>query len=205
MDGRTRYWVTDGGAVDNRGMEMMLYALRGTLSSITGELPRIHVIVADASALSSRFEQDRGVSSMSGAGSRYASHLDAELVDSIRRLYVNANQTDRFTFSYVMMPDILRESGSFGTHWMLQRTIRVRHRVASESGSSAIPGQDALTISGKDMVTLLRWLHSPQTKPLDADACRIYAWAREDRGHEDGWSQVVQALGAPQKTAICVR
>ena len=24
----TRYWVTDGGAVDNRGVEMMFYALR---------------------------------------------------------------------------------------------------------------------------------------------------------------------------------
>jgi hypothetical protein len=27
IDKKTRYWVTDGGAVDNRGIEMMLYAL----------------------------------------------------------------------------------------------------------------------------------------------------------------------------------
>jgi hypothetical protein len=203
VDGRTRYWVTDGGAIDNRGLEMMLYVLRGTLASVSGVLPRIHVIVADASALSSTFAQDRGVSSMTGAGSRYASHLDAELVETIRKLYASRQQADRFKFSYVMMPDMLRESGSFGTHWMLQNTIRVRHRVVSNAGSSAVPGEESITISGREMMNVLRWLHSPQMQRLSRDACRIFEWARDDRGHQEGWMQVEASTGASPQQPTC--
>ena len=202
VDDKTRYWVTDGGAVDNRGLEMMLYALREMLGSHTeGPLPNIHVIVADASALSTGFEQDRGISAMSGAGAHYASHLDAELVAGIKKLYPGK---ERFTFSYVMMPDILRQSGSFGTHWMLQHSIKVRHRRDTDLSASK-DDHDSLTISGEEMVQLIRTLHSAQPDALSKNACRIYHWVAEDTAHANGWASVQKALGGSPAPAVCER
>ena len=203
VDDKVRYWLTDGGAVDNRGMEMMLYAVRLALDPLPeNQLPRLHIIVADASAFSSVFEQDRGLSTMSGAGSRYASHLDAELVEAIRRKY--ANHRDRFDFSYVMMPDILRESGSFGTHWMLQDTIRMRHVDAKKCDAHGVPTESSLTLSGRETVRLIRSMHSAQSGSLSADACEVLRWANEDKGHRDGWAAVLKAIGATESHPTCL-
>ena len=101
VGGQKRFWVTDGGAVDNRGMEMLLYAVRLALKDLKKEqLPRLHIVVADASAFSSAYSQDRGLSSMTGGGARYASHLDAELVEAISKTYEGAGIKDKFKFSY---------------------------------------------------------------------------------------------------------
>ncbi|WP_395702870.1 hypothetical protein [Aquabacterium sp.] len=192
VDERDRYWVTDGGAVDNRGMEMLLYALRLVLDSWPAgtPLPRLQVVVADASALSDGYSQDRGISSMAGAGSHYASHLNAELVAAIRQRY--AATPGRFQFAYVMMPDLLRESGSFGTHWMLQGTIRVRH------------GEDSRSISGPQAVQVIRALHTPGAEQgLDGAACTVLQWARADAGHSTGWAAVRAALGGHDTPLGC--
>lgn len=189
---RIRYWVTDGGAVDNRGMEMLLYAVRLALETIVDEhLPRLHIVVADASAFSSSYSQDRGISAMTGAGARYASHLDAELVEAIRSRYARASHPDRFQFSYVMMPDLLRESGSFGTHWMLQDNIKVHH------------GEESATISGDEMVNVIRALHSGDDNNFTPVACQILGWSREDSGHSVGWTAVLKALGGTVKVPTC--
>lgn len=191
VDEKTRFWVTDGGAVDNRGMEMLLYALRLALERLDRDrLPRIHVVVADASAFSDKYAQDRGISSVTGAGSRFASHLNAELVAAIRAIY--ARTPDRFAFSYVMMPDRLRESGSFGTHWMLQKRITIHHGSASE------------TISGEEMVDVLRALHAPGAdRDLAPAACRILHWSREDASHRKGWLALITALGGRDTPPAC--
>jgi hypothetical protein len=186
----TRYWVTDGGTVDNRGIEMALYALREALKQVEAKrLPRLHIIVADASAFSSAYSQDRGISTLAGAGSRYASHLNAELVQALRGKY--AEHPDRLTFSYVMMPDILRKSGSFGTHWMLQDTIEVDF------------GRDTVTLSGREMVAVIRALHSGDGSGLSADACRVLIWSRQDSRHREGWTTVLKALGGSDKIPVC--
>lgn len=190
VDDATRYWVTDGGAVDNRGMEMLLYAVRDALRPVQDEnLPRLHIVVADASAFSSEYSQDRGVSTMAGGGARYASHLNAELVAAIRARY--AKVPDRFTFSYVMLPDILRRSGSFGTHWMLQDRIEVH------------AGADKETVTGQEMVRVIRAMHSGDTSGLSGAGCRVLAWSRQDAGHRDGWNAVVKALGGSDAAAEC--
>ena len=189
---RIRYWVTDGGAVDNRGMEMLLYAVRLALETITDEqLPRLHIVVADASAFSTSYAQDRGISTMTGAGARYASHLDAELVEAIRSRYARASHPDRFQFSYVMMPDLLRESGSFGTHWMLQDSIEVHH------------GKESATVSGDDMVKVIRALHSGEDNDFSPVACQVLDWSRKDIGHSAGWGAVVKAIGGTDKAPTC--
>ena len=191
VDDQKRYWVTDGGAADNRGMEMMLYALRLTLAKMKSD----DVIVADASLFSDAYTQDRGVSSLTGAGSHFASHLDSELIESIRHLY--QSHPDRFHFSYVMMPDRLRESGSFGTHWMLQSQITVRE--------SEDKGADSKTITGDEMVAVLRALHTPGFHgKLSPKACTILQWAYADASHSGAWSEVVTELGGSNAKPSCL-
>jgi hypothetical protein len=193
VDDKTRYWVTDGGAVDNRGLEMLLYAMRLALDEWRRSglpLPAIHVVIADASAFSDAYGQDRGIGSAFGAGSRYASHLNAELAASIRQLY--QAEPSRFRVFYMMMPNILRESGSFGTHWMLQRSIRVR------------TGDESEVISGHDMIEVLRALHSQgDGRDLTPGACAVLAWSRRDSSYELGWSELLTAAGTTNPPLVC--
>lgn len=192
VDDRMRYWITDGGAVDNRGLEMLLYAVRLSLAKRNGDqLPRLHIIVADASAFSDAYTQDRGVSSLAGAGSHLASQLDAELVADLRRIY--EKHPDRFHFSYVMMPDRLRESGSFGTHWMLQPQISVR--LAS----------NVATVSGTEMIQIVRALHTPGAeRQLSKNACAVFVASRADPSHQSGWQEFVTELGGAVPPPACV-
>ena len=126
-----RYWVTDGGAVDNRGVEMPLFALRDALidkngcTAPTERLPKITVVIVDASAYSGKYSQDRGIGSALGAGSQVTSLLAEEQLERIKKVYGNKNQKDDFQVIYMPMPLCLRESGSFGTHWMLQPNIKI--------------------------------------------------------------------------------
>jgi hypothetical protein len=186
---RSRYWVTDGGAADNRGIEMLLYALRQTLESpsqlqdlASGErLPKITVVVADASAFSIAFHQDRGLSTVAGAGKQFASLLVAEQLRSIRALYEQNGCPENFRFVYLPMPLCLRESGSFGTHWMLQPTIKI------QSGSG-----ESRTLSGDEMIQLLRVLHgNGQSDQLSHSAQAVLDWARKD----EGWISGARELG----------
>jgi hypothetical protein len=154
IDAKTRYWVTDGGAVDNRGIEMLLYCLKDALTPYAGAesnpLPPVTVVVLDASAFSNRYSQDRGLGTMMSAGTQYASLLAAELVVRIKELYARKNQPADFKFINLPMPLCLRKSGSFGTHWMLQPNIKV------DLGSNK-----SKSIKGLEMIALLRAMYAP--------------------------------------------
>ena len=81
----------------------------------------------------------------------------------------------------MMMPGHLRQSGSFGTHWMLQSWIRIQ--------GPAVPGQkqENLTITGDQIIQVLRALHDPdQQKKLPSDPGEVLERSREDCGHKDG-------------------
>jgi hypothetical protein len=185
VDEQSRYWVTDGGAVDNRGMEMMLYAIREALKQNTGRpLPRLHVVVADASGFSNSFSQDRGVATALAAGTKFASQLALEIVQTIRQIYKDAKQEKDFAFWYLFMPNELRNSDSFGTHWMLQPRIRVRHEGEQE--------RDEVTICGAEMVKLLRCLYTDESAcQLSSDGNKVFGWARNQIGQ---WPELVKAL-----------
>ena len=130
VDDQARYWVTDGGAADNRGLEPLLFALREAVKKRLldkTELPRVAVVIIEASAIDETFQQNRGVGSTFGAGAHFADQLDKELYDDLVDIYRSANRTENLHFYYLPMPSILRTSGSFGTHWMLQDNIEVRN------------------------------------------------------------------------------
>ncbi len=119
-----RYWVTDGGAADNSGLEMLLYSIRHALKDWNGLLPKIHIVVIDASGISDGYAQTRGIDSAIGAGGQFAKYLHAELLSGLRQQY--AEQPDDFQITEIHMPRFLREPGAIGTHWMMQPRTRLQ-------------------------------------------------------------------------------
>jgi len=125
-DRTDRYWVTDGGATDNRGLISLLYALRGALEDMPEErasLPDIHIVMAEASAGSTGYSQDRGIGTKFGAPGKIASGLIGELLDEVRLLYASAGGT--IHFHDLAMPEFMRIDGGLGTHWMLPRYVKL--------------------------------------------------------------------------------
>jgi hypothetical protein len=201
-----RLWITDGGAVDNRGLETLLMTLRYTLRS-RGEqcatLPPLHIVEIEASAFSDGYRQDRGIGSLMAAGTALASQLDGELLDDIRRLYASSGQDPaRFVrFHYLPMPALLRRSGSFGTHWMLQERVNVCRDPDCD---------DSIVLTGEDVVAVLRSLGpavagevvaarripppAAAIGPAAAEALDLIR--REDVELEPHWTRLSNCLGA---------
>lgn len=179
--GQTRYWVTDGGAADNRGVEMMLGSLRQALPDLKkrcGRLPRVVVVVLDAGAFSDAFKQDRGVGAALAAGAQFASLLDGEIYRSIQDQYKLLDAGSEFKVAYLPMPLSLR-SDSWGTHWMLQPNI-----IADKlhfTGNEAVEALRAMDIEGRnareDLLKLIR----------------------SDEMHRTGWTQFMSFLNTSRE------
>lgn len=126
VDDRFRFWVTDGGATENRGLISLLLALKGALLKLPDQkesLPEIHIVMADASAGSTKYAQDRGIGTLFGAPAKIANQLIRELLDDVTRLY--AEQHSKVYYHELAMPDFLRIDGGLGTHWMLPRMVKI--------------------------------------------------------------------------------
>ncbi|MCA9737923.1 MAG: patatin-like phospholipase family protein [Gemmatimonadota bacterium] len=168
---RERFWVTDGGATDNRGVISLLLALRDALtreladpSPVGRTLPPLEIVVAEASAGSLNYNQDRGLGSRFGAPAQFASQLMQELVTEIRRLYGALGAEDpeeAVRLHYLEMPPVLRVEGGLGTHWMLPERVTLAR--APRGG----PGADARTVvDGLAVRDVIFALHSAETTPL---------------------------------------
>jgi len=120
---KDRYWVTDGGAADNSALEMLLFSIRHALRGWNGPLPKIHIVVIDASGISEGYAQTRGIESAIGAGAQFAKYLHSELLRGLSEQY--AKQPGDFQITEVRMPRFLREPGAIGTHWMMQPHTRL--------------------------------------------------------------------------------
>jgi len=184
-----RLWVTDGGAIDNRGTETLLMALRHAVQAVKGTkrcptLPTIHVIEVEASAFSDSYSQDRGLGSMMAAGTAFASQLDAEVLEDLRR-----QSNGGVRFHYLPMPRLLRRSGSFGTHWMMQERITVCRDPQCRS---------RITLRGDDVVQVLRALDkSSLPESASASAKRAHEFILHDeRELKPNWDRLSACLRA---------
>jgi hypothetical protein len=186
-----RYWVSDGGVLDNRGMETLLYAVRqaidGQQADACPSKRPIHMIVADASAFSESFSQDRAVGTAIAAGAPFASQLAVELVADIKSRYRGGS----FTYHGLTMPNMMRRSGAFGTHWMLQPYIAVKSANCH------------MTIRGLQMVHILRALHGGTDNGLDDEERQVLRCAQFDtdsagdtnaKTHQALWEGITTAL-----------
>jgi hypothetical protein len=175
VDDEQRYWVTDGGAADNRGLEPVLYAARDAIQHLPQgtTLPTLRVIIIDASGTSSGFEQNRGLGSALGAGAHFADQLNNEVYNRLTDIYEAANQKEDLHFYYVPMPNMLRTSGSFGTHWMLQKWIKVNN------------GTKTKTFEGTEVVDALRAAYAG--RPAVGDSALLASWIKDSPEFKTTW------------------
>jgi patatin-like phospholipase len=200
----SRLWVTDGGAIDNRGTEAALMTIRYALrhgAEACGRLPALHIVEIEASAFSDGYRQDRGLGSMLGGGTAFASQLDAELLAQIKERYGAPVQ-----FHFVPMPSLLRRSGSFGTHWMLQQRITICNEV--DCGSQRpwyqrlfryVSGADRMEVTGEEVIQALRMMDQP---PPASPASKIEELRKriaeeKDQLHAENWRRLAACLRAP--------
>jgi hypothetical protein len=131
------------------------------------------------------------------AGTAFASQLNAELLADIKRLYTARGQdAARFVrFHYLPMPALLRRSGSFGTHWMLQPRITVCRDPGCER---------AMTLSGDDVVALLRRLDQspPALEPASVvDEAHEFVYDDDQKKLKQAWDRFITCLRSPK--GIC--
>lgn len=231
------YLVTDGGALENLGLVSALFALRSALKEIEPKacveaatpstpggrkcswpLRPIHVVIAEASAASYDYEQDRGVSAaLSGAKERVTGGLVEELIRQTDGLYQTLNGgANRLRFHYLALPLAFRARGGFGTHWMHASEITMRDpRVRSTPGwldrVLAPFGDRSVTLDKAGLSELWSALHDPD-RPFCTCAPRfthvasdtVKRWICGERRnppapprdvHVNEWQQLVEQLG----------
>lgn len=162
-----RFWVTDGGAQENRGVLSLLHVLKESVSHLQAKkpvdpksLPDIHIIVAEASADSVAYSADRGVGAATVAKDQLAIVWAKSLLTQINAAYQNmqgdAKDAARIKMTMLPMPSCLR-CGGIGTHWMLPKTVQVK--------ATEVPGLESDTpveLSQKTVMQLIRDLHLPE-------------------------------------------
>jgi len=210
VDGRERHWVTDGGASDNRGIESLLYALIGALKQEQAWVkengdgaprarPHLVIVVAEASAVSTQFVQDRGVGAKFGAPAKFASQLMLHLINDARWRYKNLGGT--LSVHYLPMPLVLRADGGIGTHWKLQASLKfdeplLRRIVGRE--------QEAVTFDGEQIRGVIDSLHSlapplPAQMPRERDKLWEWICADVETGHQKLWQCLADRLGEARR------
>ena len=237
VERRQRYWVTDGGATDNRGMISLLLALRTALhgrwpeaavgapakaqaaagaaapqpTATKPELPILHIVMADATAGSTTYTQDRGLGGKFGATGKVANQLIAELLADVGRAYERVG--GRVVFHDLSMPAFLRIDGGLGTHWMLPRSIKMKAPRDDDSdmtldtfAARAVIGglhahEDGLDLDlcpGEKVTWLTRanrwmWVHLARQETREERLARIDQWLAESE-HRRSWNCLCREL-----------
>ncbi|MES1204737.1 MAG: patatin-like phospholipase family protein [Pseudomonadota bacterium] len=152
---RARYYVTDGGVNENRGLISLLYALDGALAGMDKHepVPRVEVLALDASEMSFDYSQDRGLAvTFTGRGNdRLASGLERLLVERVQARAARVGcPPEVIRVRYLTMPAVFTSRGGFGTHWMLPETVILRDpRDPENAAETRSVSRDEL----KEMVT----------------------------------------------------
>jgi hypothetical protein len=192
-----RYWVTDGGAVENRGAMTLYYAARDALihaAAGSDPLPPLHVIIADASASAGRYSESFGFGSVLGAGGQLGLGLETEIRDDMEKLY--CGHKSQMIVHEIAMPPIFNDGG-IGTHWLLPGTL---------SFVNPQDPADTAILSAKDVETLVVSLHSeiPKARKYDDEqtARKVLSWIRNDSTakHDANWEVLLNDLSMPRKT-----
>ncbi len=221
--GERRYWVTDGGAVENRGLVSALLALRaqarrwlpaGALepraecaasSPAAGGAfpepppPTVKILVAEASGFSRPYKEDRGIGAAGSAASRLANKLIAELVLEVQTAWRVASRCrSTVEIVYLPMPEVFRSG--FGTHWQMPKGVELRDPAEwyrADGGRSVFLDEEDL----KEALDLI--FATPERRDAwaagDADRTEAVKWMTAD-GQDDVRLVLDRAL-APAKIA----
>lgn len=201
-----RYWVTDGGATDNRGILSLLYALKAALEDMRDplSLPELHIVVAEASAESIDYNQIRGVGGKMGASAQIASQLKMRLIGDINRLVCTLKQepceqgkSAWVHVHYLEMPVIFRTRGGLGTHWKLPWRVTFR-----DPGAIDKEAANKKTVWAADALELMATLHGRKDcdeRILDQD---LRQWICDADPHRAVWSALVEGMKSETNTDL---
>lgn len=131
-----RFRVTDGGAVENRGLISLLYAIRSMMERLSpGEikkLPNMHIVMAEASGESVEYKNYMtGITAANNAKAMIANQLILELKASLEQACekpglkeqdINACK-GKLNYHYLSMPLMMRARGGLGTHWKMPSSV----------------------------------------------------------------------------------
>ena len=123
-----RYWVTDGGAVENRGVVSLLLALLAEAENWPSDQPPpppIKILVADASGTSIAYSEDRGIGAAGAAKRQIADRLIGELGRKVNAEWQRlGGEENTAELVHLPMPEVLRSG--IGTHWQLPSNVSLR-------------------------------------------------------------------------------
>ena len=191
-----RYWVTDGGTVENRGTVTMYRALRDAArrepkSCGGGNSPRfapLHVIVADVSALAGPYSESFGFDSVLGAGGQLGLGMEAELRADLKTLY-ETTHCSKIYFHDIVIPPVFSSNGGIGTHWLLPGSMTFRD--PNHSG-------EQVTLHAEDVEKLVLSLHSSRAFSYqdNGGVKRVLGWAQDGPGnrHRANWVRLLDML-----------
>jgi len=199
-----RYWVTDGGATDNRGIISLLYALQSALDEQTKtcgnkcksyamQRPEIHIVIADASAATIDYSADRGVGSKFGAAQKFASQLMLKQIAQAKKAYDDMG--GEIHEHYLSMPAVLRMRGGLGTHWMMPVQVTLKDITEPDPNKAR-----TLTIDRLPLISLITQLHDSNTDKCDEphsankpESDTPEQWVRADP-HACAWARLAKEL-----------
>ena len=216
-----RYWVTDGGAEENRGQVSLLYATKAALERRLKSkdkeknkviLPDIHLVVVEASGGGVEYKQDYGVSAAANSSQKLANQLAYEIGKDVERLYekLHAKQlldgdfnakdvakAPKFNVHFLPMPSAFRIDGGVGTHWMLPEIVKL-----GQPTVDAVPADSDIYVDRESVKYLIRRLHNPDAPgkhTVTPDQIRkILDWQEKDplpRAHQGAWNALLADLG----------
>jgi len=199
-----RFWVTDGGATDNRGIISLLYALQSALDEQTKacgkkcksyamQRPEIHIIIADASAATIDYSADRGVGSKFGAAQKFASQLMLKQIAQAKKAY--GDMGGEIHEHYLSMPAVLRMRGGLGTHWMMPVQVTLKDI------TEPVPDKArTLTIDRLPLISLITQLHDSNSDKCDEPQSAYKPesetpeeWVKADP-HACAWARLAKEL-----------
>lgn len=209
------YYVTDGGAVENLGLLSALYALQGAVAAVEdGKAIRpIHIVLAEASAISYDYGQDRGMSAVGSSRERLAGGLTHGLTAELEALLAKRNKNAaKVKYHYLGLPLAFRARGGFGTHWMYAKTYHLNDpRPRAIPAANFLPsswGRDRKAeINQADLRQLWSGLHEPDDEfcgrqDFKGEARKVWRWICEPTAasagprdlHMEKWHDLVRAM-----------
>ncbi|MGX5802627.1 patatin-like phospholipase family protein [Bradyrhizobium sp. Arg314] len=181
--GGQRYWVTDGGAVENRGAMTLYLFIRDAVKHLTksSRLAPLRIVIADVTASAGAYEESFGFNSVLGAGGQLGLGMEGEVFSDIKDTYCDHGSVA--TVHEIPMPKVLRDG--IGTHWLLPGSL-----------TFTFPDQAARTLYAADVQELVLALHSKSSREFDHpdDANTVLEWAKEDPIHNKNWNDFLEVL-----------
>jgi hypothetical protein len=215
------FYVTDGGAEENLGLISALFALESALAKIPeGAVVRpIHIVIAEASAVTYDYSQDRGLSTaLDGSRGQLAGGLTNSEIDRINsqidkmKLQSTNGAKATIRFHYLGLPLAFRARGGFGTHWMYAKAFHLNDpRPRTAKSLNFVPfsalSEKKASIDRTDLEALWLALHDPD-KPFcehdkfeSSDARKVQGWICGSQAdphgrdlHMDNWKELVDAM-----------